>query len=89
MSVDSEREKPRGLAALLAKVGLAPDRDVDDETDHAAAALREQAEVFQTMTVGDVMTPRADIEAVEISAPFRNGGRGLRGERALEDARVP
>ena len=68
--MDSEREKPKGLAAFLAKVGLAPDRDADDETDHAAAALREQAEVFQTMTVGDVMTPRADIEAVEISAPF-------------------
>ena len=68
--MDSEREKPRGLAGLLAKVGLAPERDGEGVTDQAAAALREQAEVFQTMTVGDVMTPRADIEAVELSATF-------------------
>jgi CBS domain containing-hemolysin-like protein len=36
----------------------------------AGAALRNQAEVFQTITVGDVMTPRADITAVELSTPF-------------------
>ena len=34
----------------------------------AGAALRSQAEAFQTITVGDVMTPRADITAVELSA---------------------
>ena len=68
--MDSDRRKPRGLAALLAMVGLAPEPGPDDETDHAAAALREQAEVFQTMTVGDVMTPRADIEAVDVSESF-------------------
>ncbi len=62
--------RPRGLAAILAMIGLAPEREDDGDSDKAAAALREQAEVFQTMTVGDVMTPRADIEAVDISEPF-------------------
>jgi CBS domain containing-hemolysin-like protein len=68
--VHSERPKPRGLAALMAMIGLAPEPETDAQPDLAAAALREQAEVFQTMTVGDVMTPRADIEAVELSATF-------------------
>jgi CBS domain containing-hemolysin-like protein len=68
--LDNERDKPRGLAALLAMIGLAPEPEESVQPDLAAAALREQAEVFQTMTVGDVMTPRADIEAVELSASF-------------------
>ena len=68
--MDNERDKPRGLAALLAMIGLAPQPESSEQPDLAAAALREQAEVFQTMTVGDVMTPRADIEAVELSATF-------------------
>ena len=34
----------------------------------AGAALRSQAEAFQTITVGDVMTPRADITGVELSS---------------------
>ena len=68
--MDSERNKPRGLAALMAMIGLAPQPESGEQPDLAAAALREQAEVFQTMTVGDVMTPRADIEAVELSATF-------------------
>ena len=69
--MDSERDKPRGLAALLAMIGLAPRPEAEGEQpDLAAAALREQAEVFQTMTIGEVMTPRADIEALELSASF-------------------
>lgn len=32
--------------------------------------LVEQAEAFQSMRVGDVMTPRVDIVAVELSTPF-------------------
>ena len=68
--MDNERDKPRGLAALLAMIGLAPQPEEDAHPDLAAAALREQAEVFQTMTVGEVMTPRADIEALELSSTF-------------------
>ena len=84
--MDNERRKPRGLAAWLAMIGLAPDPDEGDETDHAAAALREQAEVFQTMTVGDVMTPRADIEAVEVSETFEKVIEAFAGS---EHSRLP
>jgi CBS domain containing-hemolysin-like protein len=36
----------------------------------AGGGLVEQAAAFQTMRVGDVMTPRVDIVAVELSMPF-------------------
>ena len=85
-SVDSERRKPRGLAAWLAMIGLSPDTDEADETDDAAAALREQAEAFQTMTIGDVMTPRADIEAVELSETFETVVTAFAGS---EHSRLP
>jgi CBS domain containing-hemolysin-like protein len=66
------------LAAVLGAFGLArgrgarhagPSEAAPAETA-AGAALRSQAEAFQTITVGDVMTPRADITAVELSAGF-------------------
>jgi CBS domain containing-hemolysin-like protein len=44
--------------------------EFDSEAAAVGAALRSQAEAFQTITVGDVMTPRADITAVELSASF-------------------
>ncbi len=67
---------PSALRRLFAVFGLgsAPRRAgalAEATTETAAgAALRSQAEAFQTITVGDVMTPRADITAVELSAPF-------------------
>jgi CBS domain containing-hemolysin-like protein len=55
----------------LRKRGREQARPGDDAPPlDAGAALRSQAEAFQTITVGDVMTPRADITAVELSAPF-------------------
>ncbi len=42
----------------------------EDGAASAAAELMDQAEAFQTLTVADVMTPRADIMAVELSTPF-------------------
>ena len=59
------------FSALLRGLGLGRREREDDDVADAGAALRSQAEAFQTLTVGDVMTPRADIIAVEISAPFR------------------
>jgi CBS domain containing-hemolysin-like protein len=44
--------------------------DPDPDATAAGAALRSQAEAFQTITVGDVMTPRADITAVELDSSF-------------------
>ena len=54
------RRKPKAEGAGGAEDGAAS----------AAAELMDQAKVFQTLTVADVMTPRADIVAVELSTPF-------------------
>ena len=45
----------------------APAPSVDAPVD-----LVDQAEAFKTLRVHDVMTPRADIVAVEISCPFKD-----------------
>ena len=49
-------------------------RDPSSDTSPAAADgaidIVDQAEAFQTLRVSDVMTPRADIMAVELSTPF-------------------
>ena len=59
------------FSALLRGLGLGrKEREDEDDAGDAGADLRSQAELFQTITVGDVMTPRADITAVELSAPF-------------------
>ena len=64
----SDGAKRRGLLARLwrRKPPLA-----DAATD-TGADLRDSAEAFQTLAVGDVMTPRADITAVELSASFES-----------------
>jgi CBS domain containing-hemolysin-like protein len=63
------------FAAFLRGLGLSRRAPTEEEAAEAAshdagAALRDQAAAFQTITVGDVMTPRADITAVELSSPF-------------------
>ncbi len=66
-----------GLGALLARLGLLPHAPEDPAPSAAAVAasgagaqLMDHARAFQTLTVADVMTPRADITAVELSAPL-------------------
>ncbi len=57
------------LKRWLGQGGAEPDQPAP----HAAEAevdLVDQAEVFQTLCVSDVMTPRADIVALEISMPL-------------------
>src|SRR5271168_1549413 len=75
----ASRGEPRAarrstLANLLSALGLMANRGqggaVEGDGAGAAANLRTQAEAFLTITVGDVMTPRADITAVELSASF-------------------
>jgi CBS domain containing-hemolysin-like protein len=73
------RKRPSvSLGRLLAALGLASGRKTVDQDDPdalanaAGAALRSQAEAFQTITVGDVMTPRADITAVELDASLQS-----------------
>ena len=68
---DNDDAKARGGRGLFGGLWRKKPGGAAAETPHdAAAELRDQAEAFQTMTVGDVMTPRADITAVELSAPF-------------------
>src|SRR5580658_1885399 len=72
------RKRPSAsFGKLLLALGLGGARrpaeqpeELGPEASAASAALRSQAEAFQTITVGDVMTPRADITAVELSAAF-------------------
>ena len=60
----------RGLRAFFKRLkagqGAAPAADPESP----GGALVEQAQAFQTLRVDDVMTPRADIVAVELATPF-------------------
>ena len=76
---DAEASGPdarRGLIqALAARLGFGVERprarDGGEEgISRAAADLMDHAQAFQRLTVADVMTPRADITAVELSTPF-------------------
>ncbi|OYX06467.1 MAG: magnesium/cobalt efflux protein [Caulobacter vibrioides] len=73
----SHRRRPRraGMADILKRwLGGEAANPVADHTSPAAAEAEvdivDQAEVFQTLRVSDVMTPRADIAALEISTPL-------------------
>ena len=60
----------RGLLALVRRlVGPAP-REAANPPSNGGVDLVEHAEAFQSLRVDDVMTPRADIVAVDISTPF-------------------
>jgi CBS domain containing-hemolysin-like protein len=61
---------PRGgpLAALLARLGLGPRLAAKPAVAGAGAEIVDHARDFPTVTVAEVMTPRADITAVELSA---------------------
>jgi CBS domain containing-hemolysin-like protein len=64
----------RGLKGLLRRLSrrAEPVAPTATEVAQSAAAvdLARQAEAFQTLRVGDVMTPRADIVSVEVDTPF-------------------
>ncbi|HEY2051631.1 MAG TPA: hemolysin family protein [Caulobacteraceae bacterium] len=71
-SDDSSSAGGSRFSALLRGLGLGRrEREDGEDIGDAGASLRSQAELFQTITVGDVMTPRADITAMELSSPFR------------------
>jgi CBS domain containing-hemolysin-like protein len=73
---EARRRPSASFGKVLWALGLGGPRrpadadDSDPSATAAGAALRSQAEAFQTITVGDVMTPRADITAVELNASF-------------------
>lgn len=68
------RRSGKGLWAFFQRMrtGLSgePVADLEPATTQAGETLAAQARAFQTLTVDDVMTPRADIVAVEIGTPF-------------------
>ena len=67
----SELSRKRGgvIAQILARFGLgAPPEPAT--VDVAAAELVDHARAFQSVIVADVMIPRADIKAVELSTPL-------------------
>lgn len=74
----SPTETPRsrkGFWSLFSRVrhGLAGEPVADLEpTTQAGETLAAQARAFQTLTVDDVMTPRADIVAVEFNTSFES-----------------
>ena len=63
----------RGVRAFLRRLRgkSGAESPASHQPAHGAAnGLVEQAAAFQSMRVGDVMTPRVDIVAVELSTPF-------------------
>ena len=68
---DEEPEKAGPLEQMLSALGLGrkPKPEVETAEDRAGQDLVDQAEAFQTVTVADVMIPRADIVALELSTP--------------------
>ncbi|MDB5440815.1 MAG: hemolysin [Caulobacteraceae bacterium] len=59
----------RAMIRAWRKPPLLPHEDSDAPAQEGSE-LVDQAEAFQSLRVADVMTPRADIVAVEISTPF-------------------
>ena len=71
-----QRRKSIGDALIRLGVSLGgdPKPERQERTEEAAqdgaVDIVDQAEAFQTLRVADVMTPRADIVALELSTPF-------------------
>jgi CBS domain containing-hemolysin-like protein len=69
---DDETEKAGPLEQVLSALGFA--RKVKEERpsgeEPAGSELARQAAAFQTVTVGDIMIPRADIVALELNTPL-------------------
>jgi len=59
-----------GLSGLLRQVLGAFGEEADPDAPEGAGELARHAHEFARLDVGDVMTPRADIQALELSAPF-------------------
>jgi CBS domain containing-hemolysin-like protein len=67
--------RSRGLRAFLRRLrrnAAEAERSGEGPPSAAAEELIDQAEAFQSLRVDDVMTPRADIVAVEIACPFED-----------------
>lgn len=65
------RAKPDKRSLLSRLFGGGADEEQVEEISQAASDIIDQAEAFQTLRVSDVMTPRADIVAIELASPFK------------------
>ena len=94
---DTNHDKPqkrRGVGDALIRLGVSlggdprPDRHerTDEPAQDGAVDIVDQAEAFQTLRVADVMTPRADIVALELSCPFQEVVRQF---AEAEHSRIP
>jgi CBS domain containing-hemolysin-like protein len=69
---NGSRREDGPFAGLMRMLGLKhAARAEADNGEHDHVDMVDQAEAFQSMRVADVMTPRADIVALELSAPFK------------------
>ena len=60
----------RGLLAFVRRLAGQASPEAQAPAPNGAQELIEHAEAFQTLRVDDVMTPRADVVAVDIATPF-------------------
>jgi CBS domain containing-hemolysin-like protein len=67
---DDARTGPIGQMLSALGLGRKPKGEPAEAEDRAGSDLVDQAEAFQTLTVADVMIPRADIVALEIGTPL-------------------
>jgi CBS domain containing-hemolysin-like protein len=83
------RSEGGGLLGTIARWLLAREAarvDAEPRDAEAAHDIVDQAEAFQSLRVADVMTPRADIMAVEVGAPL---GEVMRLFAEIEHSRLP
>jgi CBS domain containing-hemolysin-like protein len=64
----SEEAPPGAMASLLERLGWRPRKPEREGPQAAGTDLMDHARAFQTLTVADVMIPRADIKAVELTS---------------------
>jgi CBS domain containing-hemolysin-like protein len=76
------------LAAFMSRLGMGAGENgrEPDASPEGAVDLVDQAEAFKELRVGDVMTPRADVVALEISTPL---GEVVRRFTESEHTRIP
>jgi CBS domain containing-hemolysin-like protein len=70
---ETESDGPRRRGSWLSLLGgrpREPQSEADAAAEQATAELVDHARAFQSMTIADVMIPRADITAVELATPL-------------------
>jgi CBS domain containing-hemolysin-like protein len=89
-SSNSQTSSPRNpLLALMSRLGMGAsegERTLDSSQTARAVDLVDQAEAFKDLRVGDVLTPRADVVALELSTPL---GDVVRRFTDSEHTRIP